>query len=161
MRKSPAGAARTLAAVTLLGVLVGCGGSDTGSPMSAAPSENSKIDGLERFAAVTIPSDAHEVVIESRTNQDGQPVYTSHFSITPDGARAFCAANGLGGALPWLDGLDQANRTYFQVTGDSTEEPFSCRSTSPDHSGVQRDVLVTLPTHEKAIVHLVASKLPR
>jgi hypothetical protein len=151
-----------LAGVAVLGVLVGCGGdAHPRSSVTATPQADLSVARLESFAAVDIPSDATEVAVQSRTNAADQPVYTAHFSTTPNGARAFCAANGLGGALLRSAGIDTATRTRFAIEGDSVQTPFGCRSINPHDPQVQREVLVTVPTAATAVVHLIAFRIPR
>jgi hypothetical protein len=145
----------------VLGVLAGCGGDahprlrygdSAGRPVGCPP---------RKLRGIDIRSDATEVAVQSRTNAADQPVYTAHFSTTPKGARAFCAANGLGGALLRSAGVDATTRTRFAIEGDSAQTPFGCRAISPHDPQVQREVLVTVPTTATAVVHLIAFRMPR
>jgi hypothetical protein len=114
---------------------------------------------LQEFSGLTLPSDAHDVVISSYTNAVGSRVFEARFATSEPAARGFCASFDLGGAMPEASALDANKREYFQVQGDSVRRPFGCASTRPENRSIQREVLVTLPSDQTAMVHVVAFRL--
>src|SRR5262245_35189303 len=69
-------------------MLSGCDGSRSGrdrTPTSPAPSPTklgTSVRDLERFAGVTLPSDALDTHISARRNQNDSPVYLARFSTS-------------------------------------------------------------------------------
>ncbi len=154
---------RKLAGLVMLATLAACGGGDghVRATSVATPRADLSVAQLESFAAIRIPADARDLAVQSKTNAADQPVYTAHFSTTPDRARAFCAGDGLGGALLRSAGIDAVSRTRFAIVGDPVQPPFGCRAISPRDPQVQREVFVTVPTVATATVHLIAFRMPR
>jgi hypothetical protein len=145
-------------ALLAMTVLVGC--KESGASGAEQSADDAQVKQLEEFAAVDIPADARDVTVKQDKNPAGDPVYRARFTTTEDGARSFCSGNGLGGALVDPSGLDQKTRDRFGIEGGSVKTPFGCKASSPQDPGVQRTVLVTMPSGDRAVVHLLAFRMP-
>jgi len=138
--------------------ITACRARSSGSP--ATPRAAASPAQLEEFAKLALPEGARDVSVSAHTNPNVGRVFEARFVTTEEAARTFCAHNGLGGAITDVVGLNPKKREYFRVQGETSRRPFGCGSTSTQDRGIQREVFVTLPSGEAAVVHVVAFRLP-